>query len=316
MKLSYRRTFCVGFAFLSICAFWQLYDSIIPLMLKNSFHLKETVSGAIMAIDNVLALFLLPLLGALSDRTHTRLGRRMPFIVVGTLLSAVFAVIIPMAALQQNFVLFFTALGLVLLSMGLYRSPAVALMPDVTPKPLRSKANAVINLMGAAGSVFTLVMVTFLVKEAADGQLTDYRPVFTAVAILMVACVVVLLLTVRENRMAAEVPVEEEEKKEEASGVHMTKDVRKSLIFLLLSVFFLVYRVQRRDHRLYPVCGSHVGRHRRRFCRGPHGGNRGGGNQLPAHRDSVQPFWAQTHDPVWHCVHDGGVCRSLYPHRV
>lgn len=76
MKLSYRRTFCVGFAFLSICAFWQLYDSIIPLMLKNSFHLKETVSGAIMAIDNVLALFLLPLLGALSDRTHTRLGRR------------------------------------------------------------------------------------------------------------------------------------------------------------------------------------------------------------------------------------------------
>mgnify|MGYP000001760002 FL=1 len=238
MKLSYRRTFCVGFAFLSICAFWQLYDSIIPLMLKNSFHLKETVSGAIMAIDNVLALFLLPLLGALSDRTHTRLGRRMPFIVVGTLLSAVFAVIIPIAALRQDFVLFFVSLGLVLLSMGLYRSPAVALMPDVTPKPLRSKANAVINLMGAAGSVFTLVMVTFLVKEAAEGQLTDYRPVFTAVALLMVACVVILLLTVRENRMAAEVPVEEEEKKEEASGVHMTKDVRKSLIFLLLSVFF------------------------------------------------------------------------------
>ena len=238
MKLNYKRTFFVGFAFLSICAFWQLYDSIIPLILKNNFHLGETVSGAIMALDNVLALFLLPLLGALSDRTHTRLGRRMPFIVVGALLSAVFAVIIPMAAAQQNFVLFFVALGLVLLSMGLYRSPAVALMPDLTPKPLRSRANAVINLMGAVGSVITLLLVTLLVKEAPKGQLTDYRAVFAAVAGIMVLAVVILLLTIRENKMAAEVPVSQEEEEEVKSGVRMKKEVRRSLIVLLLSVFF------------------------------------------------------------------------------
>ena len=90
MKLNYKRTFLVGLAFLSICAFWQMYDSIIPLILQNTFGIGETLTGAIMAADNVLAIFLLPLFGALSDKADTRLGKRMSFIVTGTVLAVIF----------------------------------------------------------------------------------------------------------------------------------------------------------------------------------------------------------------------------------
>ena len=85
-KLNYKRTFLIGLAFLSICSFWQMYDNIIPLILQNTYHLGETMTGAVMALDNVLAIFLLPVFGALSDKVHTKLGRRMPFIVAGTYL--------------------------------------------------------------------------------------------------------------------------------------------------------------------------------------------------------------------------------------
>ena len=135
MKLNYRRTFFIGLAFMSISAFWQMYDNIIPLILQNSFHLGETLTGAIMASDNVLAVVLLPALGALSDRADTRWGKRTPFIVVGTILAVLFMTLIPVADNSRNLPLFMVSLGAVLLSMGLYRSPAVALMPELTPKP-------------------------------------------------------------------------------------------------------------------------------------------------------------------------------------
>ena len=160
MKLNVRRTVLIGFAFFSICAFWQMYNSVIPLMLTNTFHLDETFSGMIMAADNVLALFLLPFFGSLSDRCHSRLGRRMPFILVGTALAVVGMIFLPIinnayyadgsGALLAAFI---GVLLFVLVSMGTYRSPAVALMPDCTPKPLRSPANAIINLMGAVGGI-------------------------------------------------------------------------------------------------------------------------------------------------------------------
>lgn len=95
MKLDNRRTVLVGLAFLSVCAFWQMYDNIIPLILTNTFHLNETVSGAIMAADNVLALFLLPFFGALSDRTSTKIGRRMPFILCGTAAAVILMNLLP-----------------------------------------------------------------------------------------------------------------------------------------------------------------------------------------------------------------------------
>ncbi len=204
MKLNYRRTLLVGLAFLSISAFWQLYDNVIPLILKNTFHLGEDWAGVIMALDNVLALFMLPLFGALSDKTRTPLGKRTPYILGGTALAVVLMNLLPAAEKAAQLVPFIVVLGLLLLAMCSYRSPAVALMPDVTPKPLRSKGNAIINLMGALGGVFTLGVTGFLVKkDAAGGE--DYTLLFVAVSILMAVAVVILLLTIKENKLAKEI---------------------------------------------------------------------------------------------------------------
>ena len=242
MKLNYKRTFFVGLAFMSICAFWQMYDSIIPLILQNTFHLKETVTGAIMAADNVLAVVLLPLLGALSDKANTPWGRRTPFIVVGTALAVVFLMLIPIADRTENIVLFICSLGALLVSMGLYRSPAVALMPDLTPKPLRSQANAVINLMGAIGGIYALIMIKVLVGS--DSK-PDYFPLFLSIGILMVAAVVILVLTVREKKLAAQIAAEypdepetQEAEKNTETKAKLPADVRRSLTFILLSIFF------------------------------------------------------------------------------
>ena len=238
MKLNYRRTFFVGLAFLSICAFWQMYDNVIPLILKNTFHLGETWTGVVMAIDNVLALMLLPLFGMLSDKLRTPLGRRTPFILVGTVLAVICMILLPVTDNAGSLTGFFIALGAVLLSMGFYRSPAVALMPDLTPKPLRSKANAVINLMGALGGIFTLVMISVLVPKTGR---PDYMPLFLSVAAVMVVAVVALLLTIRENRMAREAaeawPEPEEEPVKTGEKKKLPRPVLRSLLFLLASVF-------------------------------------------------------------------------------
>ena len=238
MKLNYKRTVLIGMAFLTISAFWQMYDNVIPLILKNTFGLGETVTGAIMAADNVLALFLLPIFGALSDKVRTPIGRRMPFIITGTALAFVFLMILPFADNTMNLTLFVVGLFILLISMGTYRSPAVALMPDLTPKPLRSKANAIINLMGAVGGVFTLVMIKILVGK---GDRPDYYPLFLAVGILMIVGVTLLFVTIKENKLRQEIEIDEvEETAEEASVVSgpLPKDVKKSLIFILMSVAF------------------------------------------------------------------------------
>ena len=238
MKLNYKRTVLIGMAFLTISAFWQMYDNVIPLILKNTFGLGETVTGAIMAADNVLALFLLPIFGALSDKVRTPIGRRMPFIIAGTALAFVFLMILPFADNTMNLSLFVVGLFIVLISMGTYRSPAVALMPDLTPKPLRSKANAIINLMGAVGGVFTLIMIKILVGK---GDRPDYYPLFLAVGILMILGVTLLFFTIKENKLRKEIEIDEvEETTEEPSVVTgpLPKDVKKSLVFILISVAF------------------------------------------------------------------------------
>ncbi len=242
MKLNYKRTFFIGLAFLSISAFWQMYDNVIPLILKNTFGLGETVTGAIMAADNVFALFLLPIFGTLSDKVNTPIGKRMPFILGGTGLAFVFLFVLPIADNAKNMVLFVGGLFLLLVSMGTYRSPAVALMPDLTQKPLRSKANAVINLMGAVGGVYTLAMIKFLVAKETR---PNYFPLFMAVGILMVVCVVVLFLTIKENKLRKEAgnDKEVEEIVVEKKSEPLPKDVKRSLTFMLLSValWFIAY---------------------------------------------------------------------------
>ena len=165
MKLNYKRTMLIGLAFMSICSFWQLYDPVIPKILKNTFHLPEVTQGVIMAMDNILAVFLLPLFGTLSDKSKSALGKRMPYILIGTGISAVLMLLLPMADAAKSLYLFILILFLLLLSMGLYRSPAVSLMSDLTHKPLRSKANGVINLMGTLGGVFTLLLLKFMIGQ-------------------------------------------------------------------------------------------------------------------------------------------------------
>lgn len=241
MKLNVKRTFFVGFAFMSICAFWQLYDNVIPLILKNTFHLGDTLSGAIMAIDNVLALFMLPLFGSISDRTHTKLGKRLPFIMCGTAIAVVFMNLLAVADNMANFTLFVIALGCTLFAMATYRSPAVALMSDVTPKQLRSKANAIINLMGTIGGLFSLVLIMILMPDSGK---VDYTVFFGAVSALMVIAVVILLFTTKENKLVAEreeieklYPTADDEEIEKAGG-ELPKDVKRSFVRILMSIFF------------------------------------------------------------------------------
>ncbi len=255
MKLNYKRTVLIGLAFLSICAFWQMYDSIIPLILQNTFGIGETLTGAIMAADNVLAIFLLPLFGALSDKADTRFGKRMPFIVTGTVLAVIFLLLLPVADRKVNVVLFIVFLFALLVSMGLYRSPAVALMPDLTPNKLRSKGNAIINLMGAVGGVYTLIMIKLLVGK---GDRPDYMPLFVSVAALMAASVGILAITISEKKVKEKVAqeikayedstglkvetedtIEEEEAaKDGGTAKHqMPAEVKRSMGFLLASIF-------------------------------------------------------------------------------
>jgi len=241
MKLNYKRVLLVGMAFFLISAFWQAYDAIIPLILTNHFGLPQTASGAIMSIDNVLAVFLLPIFGAISDKVHTRFGKRTPFIFFGTIaaviafialtfidnyqLARVIAAGVPgmeqgvmtdeaYAALLQKTTLeltlanplplvgFIATLLVVLLAMATFRSPAVALMPDVTVKPLRSKANAIINLTGTAGGI--LVLVLGIVFATSKNHYMQYTGYIVAVCAIMLTGFVIFLLSVKENKWAAE----------------------------------------------------------------------------------------------------------------
>ena len=252
MKLDNKRTVLTGLAFLSICAFWQMYNSIVPLILTNTFHLNETYSGVIMAADNILALFLLPLFGSLSDKTSTRIGKRMPYVLFGTGAAIILMNILPIidnsySAAPGGFktVSFVIVLGLLLVAMGTYRSPAVALMPDITPKPLRSKANAIINLMGALGGVIYLgvAAVMYPNSKVAGLEHVNYQPLFIVVASIMFVAVAVLFLTVKEPKLVAEQRELEAKHPEwnlaedDGSG-HETlpASVKKSLGFLLASI--------------------------------------------------------------------------------
>ena len=252
MKLDNKRTVLTGLAFLSICAFWQMYNSIVPLLLTNTFQLNETYSGMIMAADNILALFLLPLFGSLSDKTSTRIGKRMPYVLFGTGAAIILMNILPIidnsySAAPSGFktVSFVIVLGLLLVAMGTYRSPAVALMPDITPKPLRSKANAIINLMGALGGVIYLgvAAVMYPNSKVAGLEHVNYQPLFIGVASIMFFAVAVLFLTVKEPKLVAEQRELEAKHPEwnlaedDGSG-HETlpASVKKSLGFLLASI--------------------------------------------------------------------------------
>jgi len=273
MKLNYKRTLLVGFAFFAIMAFWQAYDSIVPKILTDKFGLSQFWSGAIMALDNILAVVLLPLFGALSDKHNGRLGRRTPFILVGTIAASVIFIGLSIADnLQRNalaaagamemtdtearqavaasltaenptaLVIFMALLFLVLLAMALFRSPAVALMPDVTPRPLRSKANAMINLMGTFGGILVLVLGIAFGTGKPENALMSYTGFFAVTSAVMLTALVIFMLTVKEKPWAKEADaindtLADEPKTETVSEKRgLTKEERRSLFFILASV--------------------------------------------------------------------------------
>lgn len=326
MKLNYKRTILVGFAFFLISAFWQAYDATIPVILTNKFGMSQIWSGVIMALDNILAVFMLPLFGALSDKCNSKYGKRTPFITIGTVIAAAailslsfvdrmqvrnisdVAVIDDPAALEiiydtqadkelqtpegEKFVLgdvfskeqfvaiqsttddgtnldytnyvaparqayaaaktadnpvpliiFIVLLLLVLVAMATFRSPAVALMPDVTVKPLRSKANAVINLMGTAGGILVLVLGIVFATSAVRNQMMNYSVYYGVLAGIMIAALLIFLGTVREPVWAKQMRedsvrlgIEEKEAAYSAQNRKLGKAEARSLIFILASI--------------------------------------------------------------------------------
>ena len=282
MKLNYKRTVFVGMAFFLILAFWQAYDAIIPLILTNHFGLPQSASGVIMSIDNVLAVFMLPLFGSLSDKVKSRFGRRTPFIFFGTIaaivsfialtfidnyqLARVVAEGIP--SVQQGLLSeeayselireltmklttenpwpligFIGTLLVVLIAMATFRSPAVALMPDITVKPLRSKGNAIINLVGTAGGIAVLVLG--MVFGTSKNHYMPYTPYVIAVTSIMLIGLVLFLVFVKEKQWAQEMEEETErlgleEQPEESESKQGSRKLSKgefaSLLLILASV--------------------------------------------------------------------------------
>ena len=230
------KTFLLGFGFLGVSVVWSMYNAYVPVFLKSTFNLRSSVIGGIMTIDNIFAILLLPFLGALSDRTRSRLGRRRPYILVGSILALVFFVLIPYANLYQVLGLMMLTIILMNLSMSLFRSPVIALMPDITPSRFRSQANGVINFMGGLGAL----LVYFGGKPLYDRNVT--LP-FVVGGFVMFGASLLVVLFVREPRVS-----------EPPSGGRRTaladsfrelrgnlKDVfagEKSLLFVLLAILF------------------------------------------------------------------------------
>ena len=327
MKLNTKRTILVGFAFFLISAFWQAYDATIPVILTNKFGMSQTWSGVIMALDNILAVFMLPLFGTLSDKClGNRFGKRTPFITIGTIIAAVALVglsfvdaaqlknISDVAAIDDpaaltviydtqaekelmtpdgekfvlsdvmsrdeftaitstdengtnadytNYVatarqayaaqatkadpvpliLFVALLLVILVAMATFRSPAVALMPDVTVKPLRSKANAIINLMGTAGGILVLVLGMVFATSAVRNQMMNYTVYYCVIAGIMLTALAVFLLTVREKEWSRQMREDSvkfgiEEEQEDVAGEKrgLSKGEKRSLLLILASI--------------------------------------------------------------------------------
>ena len=270
LKLNYKRTFQIGFAFFGILLLWQVYDSWCPTFLTDIFarrmygissaELKagdpekilsvQWLVGIIMACDNLAALILLPIFGNLSDKTVTPIGKRMPYILTGTFVSAVAFPFIPLLFHYNHIAGMVIVMGIVLIFMMMYRNPAVALMPDITPKPLRAKANGIINLMGYFGGAFATVLGIFL-------KLSDYINApdaarklwiieipFIVASILMVISALVLFAKIKENEVAEEIKAEMEEGERLAAVATpidddkpMSEENRKMLLAILGAEF-------------------------------------------------------------------------------
>jgi len=287
MKLNYKRTALIGFAFFGILLLWQVYDSWCPTFLTDIFarniyemssaELKASdpdkilnvqwIVGIIMACDNLAALILLPIFGNLSDKTKTPIGKRMPFILVGTFVSAVAFPFIPLFFHYNNVAGMIIMMAIVLLFMMMYRNPAVALMPDITPKPLRAKANGIINIMGYFGGAFATVLgLVFVLSHyinapVAERSLWTIELPFIIASVLMVISALVLFRTIRENELAVELK-DEMERGEQLAAVATPIDddkpmsaANRNMLLAILGAEFLWFMS---DNALGTYVGNYV----------------------------------------------------------
>ena len=287
LKLNYKRTFLIGFAFFGILLLWQVYDSWCPTFLTDIFarrmygissaELKagdpekilnvQWLVGIIMACDNLAALILLPIFGNLSDKTHTPLGKRMPYILTGTFVAAVAFPFIPLFFHANNIAGMVAMMAIVLMFMMMYRNPAVALMPDITPKPLRAKANGIINIMGYLGGAFATVLGIFLKLSDYINSADEARNVWTIelpfiiASLLMVISALVLFFTIRENKIAEEIKDEMAEGERYAAIENPVEDdkpmtpANKKMLLAILGAEFLWFMS---DNALGTYIGNYV----------------------------------------------------------
>lgn len=200
-RLNYGKTFLLGFGFFGVMVIWAVYNAFVPLFLANKFGLDAAVIGFFMTLDNIAALFLQPVIGSISDRTRTKIGRRLPFMLTGAPLAGIafaFAplVAIPMLNIPENarLPLFVVCTMTFMISMAIWRTPVVAFMPDVTPSRFRSQANGVINFMGGIGSI-----TAFLI----GGKLYELNPAypFWLASLLVVVAVLLVFIFIREPKV-------------------------------------------------------------------------------------------------------------------
>lgn len=287
LKLNYKRTFLIGFAFFGILLLWQVYDSWCPTFLTDIFanrmygltsaQLKlsdpskilnvQWLVGIIMACDNLAALILLPIFGNLSDKTKSPIGKRMPFILIGTVVAAIAFPFIPLFFHNNKIGGMIVMMLIVLIFMMMYRNPAVALMPDITPKPLRAKANGIINIMGYLGGAFATVLGIFL-------KLSDYINVtdraqkmwiieipFIVASILMVISALVLFLTIKENKLAEQLKDDMEEGERQAAIENPVTDegpmsaANRRMLLAILGAEFLWFMA---DNAIGTYIGNYV----------------------------------------------------------
>ena len=189
MKFNYGKIFLLGFGFFGVSVLWSIYNAFVPIFLAERFGLAPAWIGFFMTLDNLAALFIQPPVGAWSDKLRSPIGRRMPFILIGAPISALAFGIIPVAAVLPLFVACTTTL---LLSMALWRTPVVALMPDITPSNKRSQANGIINFMGGIGAI-----IAFLI----GGQLYAKNPAypFWMGSVLVIVSALLVFIFVKEQ---------------------------------------------------------------------------------------------------------------------
>jgi maltose/moltooligosaccharide transporter len=226
MRLNYGKTFLLGFGFLGVSVIWSVYNAFVPLFLANKFDLAPAWIGFFMTLDNIAALLIQPPVGAWSDRLRTPIGRRMPFILIGAPIGAVAFGLIPMAAILPLFV---ACTSTLLISMAFWRTPVIALMPDITPSKFRSQANGVINFMGGVGSI-----AAFL----GGSVLYDMNPSFPfwLGSILVVVSALLVFIFIREPKQHKVTTDEQPSMWASLKEVFMNPE--KSALRILLAIFF------------------------------------------------------------------------------